>query len=150
MLKFLDVAGTMISREYESGHVVVVEAGDPRFDEWLAMEPSPYIEPQILIVDTLTEWRKATVLSRLELARGLKRIGILDHAQAMAFISYQPLPEPIAALIATLPDAYREDAEFEMQGGRDFPRDHPMWDLLVSGEGWPDEADVDELFGWNV
>lgn len=93
-------------------------------------------------------WRETRVLSRLEFARGLKAIGILTHDQAMAFIRYEPLPEPITALIATLPEEYRADAEFEMQGARDFPRTHPMWGLICANEGWPENSDVDVLFGW--
>ena len=98
----------------------------------------------------LAAWRAAAVLSRLELARALQRIGILTHAEAMSFCRYEPLPAAITSLIDTLPEQYREDALFEMQGGRDFPRSHPMWDLLCDAEGWPDEADVDALFGWGV
>lgn len=96
----------------------------------------------------LAEWRAVTVRSRMEFARGLKDIGILTHEQAMGFIRYEPLPEPITALIATLPEEYRADAEFEMQGARDFPRANAMWDLLCASEGWPEQADVDALFGW--
>ena len=149
MRKFLDPAGTLISETQPDGHVVVIETSDPRFEEWAATA-APY-EPDMLAPDpaaALAVWREATSLSRLELARRLKDIGILTHQEAMAFVSYQPLPEPITNLIATLPEDCREDAEFEMQGGRDFPRSHPMWDLLCQSEGWPDESDVDTLFGW--
>lgn len=129
--------------EYPAG-TIEVPLKPSAWHEWTGSGWADASDPEAEVA----EWRTTRVMSRLEFARALMAINLLTHEQAMGFIRYEPLPEPITALIATLPEEYRADAEFEMQGARDFPRANAMWDLLCASEGWPEQADVDALFGW--
>lgn len=56
MRKFLDPAGSLISEAQEDGHVVVIETGDPRFEEWAATA-APY-EPDMLALATEARARR--------------------------------------------------------------------------------------------
>lgn len=95
----------------------------------------------------LEAWRGAVSLTRIEMAFALQSAGILDQAQALEFAG-RTLPGPIEALIASLPEVVQPLARLKMVGATEFPRSDEMWTLLTQGEGWPQDADVDALFGW--
>lgn len=97
----------------------------------------------------LETWRASCEITRLQLAFAMREAAILNQSEAIAFAGYE-LPAPVMALISTLPAGVQDDATLTMAGARDFPRADPMWDLLAAGEGWPDDTDIDAIFGWQA
>lgn len=95
----------------------------------------------------LSAWRNAASLTRIEMAFALERAGILSQSEAEQFAG-RTLPTPIVLLISTLPVEFQAIARLKMIGATEFPRSDDMWQLLTAGEGWPDDADVDAIFGW--
>lgn len=48
MLKYIDETGDTISDVMPDGRVVVLDRGDPLFDEWVTRGPSPFTPPKPL------------------------------------------------------------------------------------------------------
>lgn len=95
----------------------------------------------------LAAWRAGRVATRLELARGMRAQGVLTDAETLAFVAYT-LPAPIVTLLLTLPAEVQAEATLAMTGAQEFPRADPLWDALAAGAGWPEDADIDAVFGW--
>lgn len=95
----------------------------------------------------LAAWRAAVSYTRIEMAYALEQAGILGQSEAFQFAG-GGIPDPIALLISTLPAEVQAIATLKMAGATQFPRADEMWALLTAGEGWPEEADVDAIFGW--
>lgn len=80
MLKFLDEAHTLVSVTSEDGEtVVVVERGDPRFDELVAQQPAAYEGDDA--ADALAEERARMRVSRLQARAALLQAGLLDRVE---------------------------------------------------------------------
>lgn len=125
MLKFIDAAETMISREDDAGNVVVIEAGDPRFAEWLALGPAPFVpEPEI---DPVIIERAGMVASRFQARAALHQAGMLDTVERLISESTNFLHKM----------AWAEAVEFR----RDSPTIAHLADTMAL-----DDLAIDELF----
>lgn len=119
----------------KTGEAVWVE------DDPAGVPPPPTYEEQ------LAAWRAGREVSRLEMSFALETAGVLSAAEADQFVAFG-LPQPLVDLIATLPESDQALARRKMFGATVFPRADPLWDALTASEGWPDDTDVDALFGW--
>lgn len=80
MLKFLNRDRTLISySDPEEARVVVVEVGDPRFDELAAMQPAEYEGDEA--AEALAYERANMRVSRLQARAALLQAGLLDHVE---------------------------------------------------------------------
>lgn len=91
------------------------------------------------------ERRSRMVVSRAEFAKAAKREGIILHAEAIAWATQQALPQIVLDVFATLPQADREDAEFEALTSERVRRTAPLITML-QGELSLSDAQVDALF----
>jgi hypothetical protein len=82
MLKYLDAAQTLISRELPSGRVVVIEFGDPLFTEWAAEAPTQYAAPVIDPAIALAQARAAMVISPLQ---GILTLGETEWGKVLTY-----------------------------------------------------------------
>lgn len=126
MLKFLNAERTLISFASEDGaKVVVVEKGDPRFDELAAHNPAEFEgESQ---EDARAAERAAMVVSRFQAKVALFQAGILGQIEELLRGSEN--------FIHRL--AWDEAVEFR--------RDSPTINFLAKHAGLSDEA-LDDLF----
>lgn len=126
MLKFLNAERTLISQSDEDGaKVVVVEKGDPRFDELAAMHPEEYVpEPE---PDPLEAERAGMIVSRFQAKAALYQAGILGQIEELLNSSEN--------FIHRL--AWQEAVEFR--------RDSPTINFLAQFAGLSEEA-LDDLF----
>ena len=77
MLKYLDHAKTLISSAPDDGgRVVIVEKGDPLFDQLAAMDPDEHAGDEA--AEALDAERAAMRVSRLQARAALMQAGLLD------------------------------------------------------------------------
>jgi hypothetical protein len=144
-LRFVDAVGT-IRGTRPDGSVVEAAPGTAENEvartgvmgpvaAWVAPVPEP----------TMARRRAVAKLSRREFAKALQRIQMLTHADVLVFHA-RGIPAPLAALIARLPEALREDAEEAMAGAEDFYRVDVLWTEAVAAGAVTDAA-LDDLFG---
>lgn len=126
MLKYVDQEKTLISFSSEDGaSVVIVEKGDPRFDEWAAQNPAEFVGPT---EDELRQAeRAAMVASRFQAKAALYAAGLLPMVEELLRNSTNPIHQM----------AWAEAVEFR--------RDSPTINYLAEGAGLSPEA-VDDLF----
>lgn len=85
-------------------------------------------------------------ISDRQFVAALKSIGLVTHAEALAFVRTGDLPAALSEAIAELPDEdEREEAELLVSGAYEFRRPSPLVSAFAAGLGWT-QRQVDDLW----
>lgn len=85
-------------------------------------------------------------ISDRQFAHQLKKLGIITHVEALAFVQTGTLPTAILNIVEAIEDqGAREDAEILISGAVEFQRYHPLTQAIATASGWSSE-DTDNFF----
>jgi hypothetical protein len=85
------------------------------------------------------------VITDRQFGQRLRDLEIITQAEALAFVGQGTVPAVLAALIAALPEAARDDAMLSVVGAVEYRRNHPFTTAIGTAFGWSSEQ-VDDFF----
>ena len=94
------------------------------YERWLAARgvPDQYVEPPPPVPE---------IISDRQFAHALKKMGLITHAEFIAFVGPGTIPQIIQNAISAIPDQeLREDVEGIVTGATEYHRSHPTTAML--------------------
>ena len=109
-------------------------------DYWTTQD----LAPIAAVVNMETPLVAPMTISDRQFAHGLAKAGVIQNAEALAFVRTGTIPAALASIISGIPDAQqRFDAEMLVSGAVEFRRDHPLVSVFAANLNWSDKEVMD-------
>ena len=122
---------------YDDGVLYVDGITQAKLNAALAAYDPASVPPPLVVVP-------ATISDR-QFAHGLWKQSVITFEEARDFLKVGQMPAALAALVAQMPAAQRQDAELMITGSTVFERAHPFTAAIAAAFGWTDEV-TDEFW----